>query len=193
MTLGQRKGRGGVAAGLGLPGRQDTSGQHPWGGGLGCPALCQSWPHTAFLHDPSNPIWGILWSSLYRWGNWGSEKGTEVPWVSQPSSTKARTQTQAVRTCDWMRGSTYSRCPPAHSTSLSYCHSLTMGDRHREVKQLTRGHTACKWQNLGLQPPLHTLASTMGTGQRELARQPPPVPKDSVGKLRQLWVGPGSC
>lgn len=121
------------------------------------------------------------------------ERHRSIPWVSQPSSTKARTQTQAVRTCDWMRGSTYGRCPPAHSTPLSYCHSLTMGDRHREVKQPTRGHRACKWQNLGLQPPLHTSASTMGTGQRELARQPPPVPKDSVGKLRQLWVGLGSC
>lgn len=58
------EGRGGMRAGRGLPGGQDISGQHPRGSALG-----QSSPHTAFPCVPSNPIWGILWSPPYRWGN----------------------------------------------------------------------------------------------------------------------------
>lgn len=74
QTLGRPKGRGAVGAGLGLPGSQDMNGQHPWGRALVCPALHHSSPHTAFLCVPSNLIWRILLSPLYRCGNWGSKE-----------------------------------------------------------------------------------------------------------------------
>lgn len=58
-----------MRTGLGLLGSQDVGGQRPGESGPGCQALCWRSPCTDSLCVPSHPIWEILLSSLYRWGN----------------------------------------------------------------------------------------------------------------------------